>query len=129
MWRNGPNVSPRVTSVSRPAPPNAIRSTPRRERPPGGAGSAAACCSGAGPEIARRARVAFAPMCTMSAPMVIHAAHQWATGKKNCQGYQWKMFWVPDTSRKMAPLINGRRLARSRRSTASLKGGQRNSLG
>ena len=61
--------------------------------------------------------------------MVIQAAHQWATGKKKCQGYQWKMFWVPDISRKMAPLISGSRLARSRRSTASSNGGQRNSLG
>ena len=60
---------------------------------------------------------------------MIQAAHQWATGKKKCQGYQWKMFWVPDTSRKMAPLTSGRRAARSRAWTASSNGGQWNSLG
>jgi len=68
-------------------------------------------------------------MWTISAPMVIHAAHQWATGKKKCHGYQWKMFCVPDTRRKMAPLMSGSRLTRSRACTASSNGGQWNSLG
>ena len=114
-------VPPAVATASSPlvaaTPPRNAR---RSARSSGGTSAAAR---------ARRVVVHFAPMCTTSAPTMIHAAQRCAFGKKNAHGYHRAVLAMPETRRKTEPPTSGSRARRSRACPIDRTGGHSTSFG